>query len=124
MTPLHPLLRKLTCRVLSKGIGRVYQQTFGNVCPARISHVRSLHCLCKVLPERISNQKLTAAFLCKSFGTALMLNDFLREAEDSSLDLNMIGNRPDLKRLRQFCSQIVQYRVNFTAAIPINEYGW
>ena len=75
MTLLHPLLRKFACRVLSKGIGRVYQQTFGHTCPARISHVRSLHCLCKVLPEHISNQKLTDGFLCRSFGTALRLND-------------------------------------------------
>ena len=97
----------------------MYQQTFGNICPARISHVRSLHCLCKVLPEHISKQKLTDVFLCRSFGTALRLNDFLRDAEDSSLDLSVIGNRPDLIRLRQFCSQIVQYRVNLTTAIPV-----
>ena len=72
-----------------------------------------------MLPERISNQKLTEASLCRTFGTALRLNDFLRDAEDSSLDLSVIGNRPDLVRLRQFCSQIVQYRVNLTAAIPV-----
>ena len=119
MTLLHPLLRKLTCRVLSKGIGRVYKQTFGNACPARISQVRSLHCLCKVLPERTSNQKLTADFLCRNFGTALALDSFLLEAEASSLDLDVIGSRTDLRRFRQICFQIVQYRVNSSSAIPI-----
>ena len=113
MTPLHPLLRKLTCRVLSKGIGRVYKQTFGNACPARISQVRSLHCLCKVLPERTSDQKLTAALLCRSFGTDLTLDSFLLEAEASSMDPKVIGNRADLQRFRQMCFQIIQSQLYF-----------
>ena len=108
---LHPLLRKFCCRVLSKGIGKVYQQTFSSVCPARIQHVRSLHCLCKVLPVRIFEKRLTAALLCRSFVTTLSLDSFLKDAENSTLETDTIASRVDLQKF-------IDFRVSATAVLP------
>lgn len=114
----HPLLLKHTCRVLSKGIGKVFAQLSGDMCPPRVSSIRTLHCVCRTLDVPITLQQLSPQLLCKTWRTQLPLHVFLQEADESSLDEATLSNRVDLQEFRKTCCKIIQFRTSLRAPIP------
>lgn len=119
MPPLHPLLRKLCCRVLSKGIANLYRQLFYQPCPLRISHIRSLHCLCKVLPGHHVESRLTAVQLCRYFRTELPLETFLSLVVQSHLADPVNAGRQDVAEFFSYCHLIISHRIKCCSAVPV-----